>query len=125
MPTTTSPLTPATHGLRVAASFNPFCDWQSGNTFSRCNRQLEGDLWKNHSATDHGDPTDPDVTKRATEKATASSVPRELHQPHENRWLHHYGRARSEPPTLSNPSNRNGAAQQAGWVAHFFCRARL
>jgi hypothetical protein len=23
MPTTTSPLTPATHGLRVAASFNP------------------------------------------------------------------------------------------------------
>jgi len=24
MPTTTSPLTPATHGLRVAASFNPF-----------------------------------------------------------------------------------------------------
>jgi hypothetical protein len=29
MPTTTSPLTPATHGLRVAASFNPFSDWQS------------------------------------------------------------------------------------------------
>jgi hypothetical protein len=26
MPTTTSPLTPATHGLRVAASFNPFYD---------------------------------------------------------------------------------------------------
>src|SRR5258705_7269523 len=24
MPTTTSPLTPGTHGLRVAASFNPF-----------------------------------------------------------------------------------------------------
>jgi hypothetical protein len=27
MPTTTSPLTPATHGLRVAASFNPFYVW--------------------------------------------------------------------------------------------------
>jgi len=26
MPTTTSPLTPATHGLRVAASFNPRFD---------------------------------------------------------------------------------------------------
>src|SRR5580704_6862868 len=26
MPTTTSPLTPATHGLRVAASFNPRSD---------------------------------------------------------------------------------------------------
>jgi hypothetical protein len=42
MPTTTSPLTPTTHGLRVAASFNPhsgglsssgFCVilWKSGN----------------------------------------------------------------------------------------------
>src|SRR4029077_5909562 len=29
MPTTTSPLTPATHGLRVAASFNPFYNWLS------------------------------------------------------------------------------------------------
>src|ERR1700737_3819453 len=31
MPTTTSPLTPATHGLRVAASFNPFYDWSKGD----------------------------------------------------------------------------------------------
>jgi len=30
MLTTTSSLTPATHGLRVAASFNPFYDWSKG-----------------------------------------------------------------------------------------------
>ena len=38
MPTTTSPLTPTTHGLRVAASFNP-----------RFERLLTGEGCKQHS----------------------------------------------------------------------------
>ena len=55
MPTTTSPLTPATHGLRVAASFNPRFDRLSLFVFLHKSLFING-LHQNNKLNYTGEP---------------------------------------------------------------------